>query len=72
MLKGKHAQNARLFRLVQEREARLASPDAAIACGGADADAGRVTDAASAFGKLAARYQPTSRAPVKRTARKRR
>jgi len=59
-------------RLVQEREARLATVDAAIARGVADADAGRVTDAASAFDKLTARHQ-ASRAPkARRTVRTRR
>ena len=58
-------------RLVQEREARLAAVDAAIARGVADADAGRVTDAAAAFDKLTTRYQ-VSRAPkAKRTIRTR-
>jgi len=46
--------------------------DAAIARGVADADAGRVTDAASAFDKLTARHQ-ASRAPkARRTVRTRR
>ena len=43
-------------RLVQEREARLAALDAALARGIADADAGRVTDAATAFERLAQRH----------------
>jgi antitoxin ParD1/3/4 len=59
-------------RLVQEREARLAAVDAAIARGVADADAGRVTDAASAFDKLTARYQPRRASKAKRTVRARR
>jgi antitoxin ParD1/3/4 len=57
-------------RLVQEREARLATVDAAIARGVADADAGHVTDAASAFDRIAARYKSAPRAPLKRTPRK--
>jgi antitoxin ParD1/3/4 len=43
-------------RLVQEREARLAALDAALARGIADADAGRVTDAADVFDRLAATH----------------
>jgi antitoxin ParD1/3/4 len=59
-------------RLVQEREARLASVDAAIARGLADVDTGRVSDATSAFDKVTARHQ-ASRAPkARRTARKQR
>jgi antitoxin ParD1/3/4 len=59
-------------RLVQEREARLASVDAAIARGLADVDTGRVRDATSAFDKVTARHQ-ASRAPkARRTARKQR
>jgi len=45
-------------RLVQEREAHLASLDAAIARGVADADAGRINDANSTFDQLAERYSP--------------
>jgi antitoxin ParD1/3/4 len=44
-------------RLVQEREARLAVLDAAIAKGLADADAGRVTDAQDVFDRLEAKYR---------------
>jgi antitoxin ParD1/3/4 len=44
-------------RLVQEREARLAVLDAAIAKGLADADAGRVADASSVFDRLEAKYR---------------
>ncbi len=43
-------------RLVQEREARLAALDAAMARGIADADAGRVTDAVTVFDRLAATH----------------
>jgi antitoxin ParD1/3/4 len=46
-------------RLVQEREARLATLDAALARGiaDADADAGRAKPAASVFDRLEAKYQ---------------
>lgn len=44
-------------RLVQEREARLATLDAAIAKGIADADAGRVKPADDVFDRLEARYK---------------
>lgn len=44
-------------RLVQEREARLAALDAAIARGLADAEAGRTRPAEEAFDRLAARYR---------------
>ncbi len=43
-------------RLIQEREARLAALDAAVARGIADADAGRVKPAAEVFDRLAAKY----------------
>jgi antitoxin ParD1/3/4 len=43
-------------RLIQEREARLAALDAAIARGTADADAGRVKPAAEVFERLEAKY----------------
>jgi antitoxin ParD1/3/4 len=56
-------------RLVQEREARLAALDAALARGIEDADAGRVTDAATAFDDLAAHRGHSSRS---RTAGRRR
>jgi antitoxin ParD1/3/4 len=59
-------------RLVQEREARLASVDAAIARGVADADAGRVRDATSAFDKLVARHQASCAPKARRTARRQR
>ena len=42
-------------RLVEEREARLAALDVAIARGVADGDASRITPAASTFDRLAAR-----------------
>ena len=44
-------------RLVQEREARLAALDAAIAKGLADADAGRVRPAEAVFEELRAQYK---------------
>jgi len=44
-------------RLVQEREARLASLDAAIARGIADADAGRVKPLPKVFDRLEAKYR---------------
>ena len=44
-------------RLIQEREARLAALDAAIARGVADADAGRVKPAAEVFDRLEAKYR---------------
>jgi len=44
-------------RLFQEREAKLASLDAAIARGLADVASGRVTLAAEAFDALEAKYQ---------------
>ncbi|RVT89108.1 type II toxin-antitoxin system ParD family antitoxin [Sphingomonas crocodyli] len=48
-------------RLIQDREARLASLDAALARGIADADAGRVVDAEEAFADLRKRYQTMAR-----------
>ena len=44
-------------RLVQEREARLATLDAALARGLADAEAGRTTPAAEVFDRLEAKYR---------------
>lgn len=44
-------------RLFQEREAKLASLDAAIARGLADVAAGRVTPAADVFDAMEAKYQ---------------
>ncbi|MGP2493417.1 type II toxin-antitoxin system ParD family antitoxin [Mesorhizobium sp. PUT5] len=43
-------------RLVQEREARLAALDAALAKGIADADAGRVKPAGEVLDRLEAKY----------------
>ena len=45
------------IRLIQEREARLAVLDQAIARGLTDAEAGRVAPAADTFARLEARYQ---------------
>lgn len=45
-------------RLIQEREARLAALDIAIALGLEDADAGRLTLADDVFARLEARYRP--------------
>jgi antitoxin ParD1/3/4 len=44
-------------RLVQEREAKLAALDAAIARGLADADAGRLIPADEVFDRLEAKYR---------------
>jgi antitoxin ParD1/3/4 len=44
-------------RLVEEREAKLAALDAAIARGLADADAGRTTRAEDVFDRLARKYR---------------
>ncbi len=44
-------------RLIQEREARLAALDHAIARGVADAEAGRVEPAEAVFGRLARKYR---------------
>jgi antitoxin ParD1/3/4 len=44
-------------RLIQEREARLAALDAALARGLADAAAGRVKPLAEVFDRLEAKYQ---------------
>ncbi len=49
-------------RLIQEREARLAALEAAIARGVADADAGRVTSAADVFDRLEAKYRAQAEA----------
>lgn len=48
-------------RLVQEREARLAALDAAIARGIADADAGRTAAAEDVFDRLEAKYEAMAR-----------
>lgn len=44
-------------RLVQEREARLAALDAALACGLADAEAGRTKPADEVFDRVEAKYR---------------
>jgi antitoxin ParD1/3/4 len=49
-------------RLVQEREARLAALDAALARGLADAEAGRTKPAAEVFDRLEAKYKAASQA----------
>jgi antitoxin ParD1/3/4 len=49
-------------RLVQEREARLAALDAAIARGIADAGAGRGKPAAAVFDRLEAKYRTVAEA----------
>jgi len=46
-----------LIRLVQEREAKLAALDAAIARGVADARAGRVKPLDEVFDRLEAKYK---------------
>ncbi len=48
-------------RLVQEREAKFAALDAAIARGIADADAGRVTPLDEAFDRLEAKNRAMAR-----------
>jgi antitoxin ParD1/3/4 len=48
-------------RLIQEREAKLAILDAAIARGMAEAEAGHVKPAAEVFDRLEARYAAISR-----------
>lgn len=50
------------IRLVQEREARLADLDAAIARGITDADAGRVKPAAEVSDRLEAKYRAMAEA----------
>ena len=47
-------------RLVQEREAKLAALDAALARGIADADAGRLRPADEVFDRLEAKYKAKS------------
>lgn len=49
-------------RLIQEREARLAVLDAAIARGIADADAGRTVPAEDVFGHLQRKYADLEKA----------
>jgi antitoxin ParD1/3/4 len=45
------------FRLIREREARLATLDAAIARGLADAEAGRVKPLSEVFDRLETKYR---------------
>ncbi len=45
------------IRLIQEREARLAVLDQALARGLADADAGRIKPVGDVFARLEAKYQ---------------
>lgn len=49
-------------RLVQDREARLAAMDAAVAQGLADIEAGRVTPAGEVFDRLEAKYREMANA----------
>jgi len=49
-------------RLIQEREARLAALDAAIARGVADADAGRLKPVDVVFDRLEAKYKGAAKA----------
>ena len=60
-------------RLVEEREARLAALDVAIARGVVDGDASRINPAASTFDRLAARYSaPSQSKTTRRTVSKKR
>jgi antitoxin ParD1/3/4 len=63
---GRYASKSEVLRegvrLVQEREARLAALDAAVARGVSDADAGRVKPIAEVFDRLDARYQAPAKA----------
>ncbi len=59
-------------RLVQEREARLAALDTALARGIADADAGRVKPANKVFDRLAAKYRALADAKPKAASHERR
>ena len=52
-------------RLIQDREARLAALDVAIARGLADADAGRVKPAAVVFERLEAKYAAMAKAKTR-------
>jgi antitoxin ParD1/3/4 len=58
---GRHNSRSEILRegvrLVEEREARLAALDAAIARGIADSDAGRVKPLARVFDRLEAKYR---------------
>ena len=49
-------------RLIQEREAKLAALEAAIARGVADADSGRVKPAGEVFDRLQAKYEGMAKA----------
>ena len=51
-------------RLVQEREARLAALDAAIARGIADAEAGRTRPAGEVFDRLEGKYRAMAKRPA--------
>lgn len=53
------------IRLVEEREARLAALDAALARGLADADAGRTTPAREVFDRLEAKYEAMAKAKAR-------
>jgi len=61
---GRYNSNSDVLResvkLVQDREAQLASLDSAIARGLADADAGRTKPAGDVFGRLEAKYRASS------------
>jgi antitoxin ParD1/3/4 len=50
-------------RLIEEREARLAALDAALARGIADAEAGRVKPAEEVFARLEAKYRSRAENP---------
>ena len=50
------------IRLIQEREARLAVLDQALAKGVADAETGRTKPAEEVFARLEVKYQPMGRA----------
>jgi antitoxin ParD1/3/4 len=50
------------IRLIQEREARLAVLDLALAKGIADAEAGRTNPAGDVFARLEAKYEAMGRA----------
>ncbi len=51
-------------RLIQDREARLAALDAAIARGTADADAGRTKPADEVFDRLETKYRAMAKKPT--------
>lgn len=59
--KGRYQSKSEILRegvrLVQEREAKLAALEAAIALGVADADAGRVKPSDDVFDRLEAKYK---------------